>query len=268
MSRAWVPKGLSLYRKERIEGRIKNLKEVVFEESGLFPIQKGCERDRGEGLRAKRLRQLGRVRGGQVVCRDGTTAGRPCPCPPAPPGHPGRQEEKGQGRGSPGQARQGGGHSHYSMIKKCGFHGHRASASGITGPNSPSAVLADRRGRGPTALTLHTPRPMACLPPQCTGGAEGQRSPHISKEKHARTPSGVWVQTQHSQYTELLTEPLPHNHLQGPVCWRVRVRKRDRQMQRRGGQGHSGFVLAMTPSLAGSRSHPNLNPTHQRTPCP
>lgn len=241
---------------------------MVFEESGLFLIQKGRERDGGEGLRAERLRQLGPVCGGQVGCRDGITAGRPCPCPPAPPGHPGRQEEEGQGRGSPGQARQGGGHSHYSMIKKCGFHSLRASASGITGPSSPSAVPADRRGRGPMALILHTPRPMACLSLQCTGEAEGQRSPHISKDKHARTHSGVWVQTQHSQYTQLLTEPLPHNHLQGPMCWRIRVRKGGRQMHGRGGQGRAGFVLAVIPSLAGSRSHPNLNPTHQRTLCP
>ena len=47
------------------------MKEVVFEESGLFPIQKGSERDGGEGLRAERLRQLGPACGGQVGHRDG-----------------------------------------------------------------------------------------------------------------------------------------------------------------------------------------------------
>lgn len=161
---------------------------MVFEESGLFPIQKGRERGGGEGLRAERLRQFGRVCGGQVGCRDGTTAGRPCPCPPAPPGHPGRQEEEGQGRGSPGQARQGGGHSHYSMIKKCGFHGRRAPASGISGPNSPAAVLADRRGCGPTALTLHTPRPMACLPPAVHWRSRRPKKPSYIQRKACQGP--------------------------------------------------------------------------------
>lgn len=165
-----------------------------------------------------------------------------CPLPPWA-----SREAGGRGKDrAPKQARQGGGHSHYNMIKKRRL---RASAH----------QLCPLRGevRSP-GTEPHIPRPMACLTRSALEKQKAKEALVYPKESMPGPRLRCLSADSASSASQkaLLTEPLPHNHLPCgvvPVCW-VRPRKGPGQTGQ-GGHGCAIFILARTPLPAGSRSH-------------
>lgn len=116
----------------------------MFEELGLSPTQpcfpqRGQERDGGEGLRAERPRQPGPACGGTVLraIELGPQLEDQVLTQPPSVGIQGGRSRRGKDGAPRSKRDRRGGHSHYSTIKKYGFHVLRVSASGITGPNEP-----------------------------------------------------------------------------------------------------------------------------------